>query len=418
MYKRLPKADLRLVNKYNKMKVLNVIREYGPISRAKVAEKANLSAPTVTRLVHELLKEKLIIDRGVGSPQNGVGRPPLILEFDGHNNFVIGVDLGTTNILGVLANLNAEVITEIKIPTYVQLDFKKIMERVRQVILDLIESSRIDKSRIQGIGMGVAGLIDREKEIVRFSPDFGWQDVSIRDELQDHIPYPIIFDNVTRVMAMGELCYGAGMEYRNFICINIGYGIGAGIVIDKKLFFGNKGMSGEFGHITLIKDGGPQCDCGNTGCLEALASGRGIALAARNRIKNGEKSILTDLVRGELQDITTELVAKAAKEGDPLARDVFLTAAEYIGIGVSALINLFNPQAIIIGGGVAQAGELLFEPVREVVRQRALSQAAEDVEIRPAHFGIRATVMGAVALVLHELLKPSFAMESVISSVS
>ncbi|MCX7018592.1 MAG: ROK family transcriptional regulator [bacterium] len=413
MFKTEPRANLQLVNKYNKIKVVNIIREFGPVSRAGISPKANISSPTVTRIVRDLIKEHLVIDLGLGPSADGGGRPPLLLDFNAKGNFVIGIDLGTTQTVGILSDLGGGVISEIKIPTNVQSGQKSVMEQTRKVILDLISNSSIDQSRtIRGIGIGVAGLIDRQQQMLRFSPDFGWHDVDVREEIEEGIPYPIVFDNVTRVMVMGELCYGAGRNYRNFICVNIGYGIGAGIVVDKHLLLGERGMAGEFGHITLVKNGGPQCDCGNSGCLEALSSGHGIARAARSRIEQGEKSILKDMVFGRYDNITAELVFKAAHEDDHLAKSVVQEAAEYIGIGISTLINVFNTQAIVIGGGVAGAGQMLFDIIKDTVKQRALPQSAEGVDILPSKFGTRATVMGAIALVLHEILKLNMAFDS------
>ena len=414
MHKNFPRAHVQLVNKFNKVKVLNAIREQGPISRSKVAGLTKISAPTASRIVNELISDQLVLELGVSpAVTSGGGRPPLMVEFNAKNNYVIGIDIGTTHTIGILANLDAEVVSEIKIPTNVQAGMAPIMEQTRKVILDLIRTSQIDRERlIRGIGIGVAGLIDRHRKILRFSPDFGWKEVQIIEELQTGIPYPIVFDNVTRVMAMGELCYGVGKNYHNFICINIGYGIGAGIVQDRKLILGTKGMAGEFGHITLVKQGGPKCNCGNTGCLESLASGNGIALSARNRMAKGESSILNDWTFSNPDKISAELVFRAAGEGDSLARKVFQEAAEYIGIGISSLINLFNPEAIVMGGGVSNAGEALFAPIRRTIQERALPQVAENVEILPAKFGDRATVIGAVALVLYEVLNLNSSIET------
>jgi predicted NBD/HSP70 family sugar kinase len=186
--------------------------------------------------------------------------------------------------------------------------------------------------------------------------------------------------------------------------VNVGYGIGAGIIINGQPLYGAKGMAGEFGHITLEKDSKIQCYCGNFGCLEALSSGNGIARAARLELEKGAKSILRDMCNDNLDNLTAEMVADAAKKGDALAWNVFHRAAEYLGIGISALINLFNPEAIVIGGGVTMAGDILFDTVRKTVKARALSKISHEVEILPATFGLKAAVMGAVSLILQKVL--------------
>jgi glucokinase-like ROK family protein len=252
--------------------------------------------------------------------------------------------------------------------------------------------------------MAVAGLINNKRNIVEFSPNFHWHDVDITGYLAQKTDIPVFFDNVTRVMALGELCYGVGRKYKNFICVNVGYGIGAGIIINGQPLLGTKGMSGEFGHITLEKDSRVQCYCGNCGCLEALASGSGIARAARSELESGAKSILFDMCNGVPDDVTAEMVAEAAKKGDVVAWNVFRRAAEYLGIGISALINLFNPEAVVIGGGVTEAGDILFDAVRNTVKARSLNRISKEVEILPATFGLKAAVMGAVSLIMQKVL--------------
>jgi N-acetylglucosamine repressor len=223
------------------------------------------------------------------------------------------------------------------------------MKRTAEVIAELIAQSSVANKRIYGIGMAVAGLINRKRNIVEFSPDFHWHNVDVVEFLSWIHPYPIIFDNVTRVMALGEMWYGLGKRFKNLICVNVGYGIGAGIIINGKPLYGPLGLAGEFGHITLEKDSPVQCDCGNFGCLEALASGNAIAKAAQNRLLEGGPSLILDLCGGDPSKVTAETVADAAKQGDTVAWNVFERAMEYLGIGIAGLVNLFSPEAVVIG---------------------------------------------------------------------
>lgn len=397
-----PKASAQYILKLNTKKVLKLIRDNPLISRAEIAKLSGLSAPTVSRIVDDLIRDGLVEEMGMGS-SNG-GRRPNLLRFCPNNNFIIGIDLGTTNIYGVLANLEAEIISEEKTPTRVEEGFYSIMDRTFEVIERLKARLGKKQAHLCGIGMAVAGLINKKRNIVEFSPNFHWHDVDIVEYLAQKTSIPIFFDNVTRVVALGELCYGVGRKYKNFICVNVGYGIGAGIIINGQPLLGTHGMAGEFGHITLEKDSKIQCYCGNFGCLEALSSGNGIARAARLELENGAKSILSDMCNGDLNNLTAEMVAEAAKKGDAVAWNVFHRAAEYLGIGISALINLFNPEAIVIGGGVTQAGDILFDTVRSTVKARALNKISREVEIVPATFGLKAAVMGAVSLILQKVL--------------
>jgi glucokinase-like ROK family protein len=395
-------ANAKYILKLNKRRVLKLIRDNLSISRAEISKLSGLSAPTVSRIVESLIKEGLVEEIGRGI-SNG-GRRPMLLKFCPDNNFIIGIDLGTTNIYGVLTNLEAEIISEEKIATRVEEGFYSVMDRTFEVIQRLERQLGKKQNRLCGIGLAVAGLINRKRNIVAFSPNFRWHDVDIMGYLGQKTEIPIFFDNVTRVMALGELCYGVGRKYKNFICVNVGYGIGAGIIINGQSLSGIKGMAGEFGHITLEKNSRIQCYCGNFGCLEALSSGNGIARAARMELEKGAKSILFDMCEGNLNNLTAEMVAEAARKGDVVAWSVFHRAAEYLGVGISALINLFNPEAIVIGGGVTQAGDILFDTVRSTVKARALNKISRDVEILPATFGPKAAVMGAISLILQKVL--------------
>ncbi|MDH4271460.1 MAG: ROK family transcriptional regulator [Candidatus Aminicenantes bacterium] len=395
-------GNAQFMGEINKVKITNLIRNSAGISRAELAKKSGLSAPTISRIVETLIRDGLAIEVGAGESQGG--RRPTLLKFSGANCFIIGIDLGTTNIHGVLTNLDANVVAEFKRPTLVEEGFSRIMDRTSDIINELQARLGDKKSKVCGIGMAIAGLINRERDIVEFSPDFHWHNVDVKAALSERNGIPVVFDNVTRVMALGESWYGAGRNYQNFIMINVGYGIGAGIIIQGSPLYGFKGLAGEFGHITLDKDSEVQCECGNFGCLEALASGNAIAKAARKELRSGAVSILSDACGEDLSRLTAEMVASAAKQGDSMAWTTFDKAAEYLGIGIAALINLFNPEAVFIGGGVAQAGDILFDRIRKTVNSRSLKKTAGDVAILPATFGLKSAVMGAISLILSRVV--------------
>jgi glucokinase-like ROK family protein len=400
-------GNAKLISELNKVKVTNLVRDNGGISRADLAKQSGLSAPTISRIIDGLIREGLVTEIGAGVSHGG--RKPTLLRFSGVDSFIIGIDLGTSNIYGVLTDLDANVIAEIKMPTQVEGGFDLVMERTSEVISELRGRLGKRKGRICGIGLAIAGLINRDREIVEFSPDFHWHDVDVRAALsRAHGDIPIIFDNVTRVMALGEIWYGAGRNYQDFVMINIGYGIGAGVIIRGTPLYGSLGMAGEFGHVTFEKDSEAQCECGNFGCLEALASGNAIAKAARKELEKGAESDLRGACGGDLSRLTAEMVAQSAKRGDAVAWKVFDRAAEYIGVGIAGLINLYNPEAVFIGGGVAQAGDILFDRVRKTVQARALNKISNAVSILPATFGLKSAVMGAVSLILSGVVNLNF----------
>jgi len=390
------------IYKQNKVRVIKLIRDHQAISRAGIAKKSGLSAPTVSRIVEDLIADGLVQEIGEGESHGG--RRPMMLEFSGKNNFIIGIDLGTTSIYGALSDFDAEIYAEIRIPTKAKEGFPEVMKRTSRVIDELMDRKNNLNGKIFGIGMAVAGLVNRKRNIVEFSPNFRWHCADVAGELAGNVGLPIFFDNVTRVMAFGEMCYGVGKSHKNFICINVGYGIGAGIVVEGIPLYGTSGMAGEFGHIILEKESRIACDCGNFGCLESLASGNAIAKAACRELESGARSILRDMCGGDFSQISAEMVADAAKQGDSLAWAVFNRAVEYLGVGIAGLINLFSPEVVVIGGGVAESGDILFDKVRKTVNARALKKIASGVDIRPATFGMKAAVMGAISLVLMDVI--------------
>jgi glucokinase-like ROK family protein len=399
-----PKADALFINKLNKIKVLGLIRETGPVSRADLVKRTGLSAPTVTRIVDGLIHdEKLVAEVGMGSSSGG--RPPLLVKFNSEQNYVIGIDLGATFTRGALSNLDGKFINEIKIPTRLESGFDAIMEDLSDLIHRLSKGNpKVRKQRVFGVGIAVAGLINRRKNLVEYSPDFDWYNVDIVKTLGKNIEYPVIFDNVTRLMALGGLSYGADQKLQNFICVNVGYGIGAGIIVDGKLLMGADGFAGEFGHITIETDSDIQCSCKKYGCLEALASGKAIALTARSRLARGQSSLLVEMCGGDINKVTAKMVADAVRKGDVLASNVFKRAMDYIGIGISSLINIFNPELVTIGGGVSLAGDIFFDNIRDSVDRNIMQPISRKVEILPVTFGENAALMGAFALILNRVL--------------
>ncbi len=397
------KLNATYINKLNKIKVLELIRKERSISRADIAKKTRLSAPTITRIVESLIRnEKLVIDLGLGTSEGG--RPPNLVSFAAQARFIIGVDIGRTNISAALADLDAKIVQEDMRPTDADEGYEQVIARVASIIEELISKSKVDRKNIMGVGLAVGGLMDKKRGIIEFSPDFQWRNVDPATTLAGAVGVPVMIDNVTRVAAIGELHYGIGERFRNFICINIGYGIGAGIIINGMPFYGSHGVSGEFGHIMVDKDDQRICNCGNRGCLEAIASGSGIARTVRERITGGAASVVATLCGGDTEQISTAMVVDAANQGDALSSAVLREAMEYLSIGVVNLITLFDPEAVILCGRVALAGNIVLDPIKVAVESRSINVNRKDIHIGVATYGTRAALMGSLALILNEVL--------------
>ena len=312
----------------------------------------------------------------------------------------IGIDVGGTNVKIALVDDNGKSIYSNSVPTYAKMGYEYTVNNIKQAIKDLMKETNTTPSDIEGIGFDFPGQVDCKTGVVKLAPNIpGWVNVPIAQMIEDEFHIPTRIDNDVRCAALGELKFGAGRGCENFICITVGTGIGSGIVINGKVVRGATNAAGELGHIKLQMNGGPICGCGDTGCLEAFASGPAIVAMAQEYIKGGKSTKFREMAAAEGGEITPYMVAKAAEEGDPVAKRIFEIVGEYIGIGLTSVINLLNPERVIIGGGVAESGELLLGPIRKTIKERAMVVAGNAVEIVPAQLGNSAGVIGASMLI-------------------
>lgn len=310
----------------------------------------------------------------------------------------IGIDVGGTNVKIALVDEQGKIIYSNSVPTYAKMGYEYTVNNIIQAIKDLMKETNTGSDSIEGIGFDFPGQIDYQNGIVKLAPNMpGWVNIPITKMIEDEFHIPTKIDNDVHCAALGEMKFGAGQDCKNFICITVGTGIGSGIVINGKLVRGASNAAGEIGHIKLQMEDGPICGCGDTGCFEAFASGPVIVAMAQDYIKGGKAAKFSEMAKDG--EITPYIVAKAAEAGDPIAKRIFEIIGYRIGMGLTSVINLLNPEKVIIGGGVAEAGDLLFEPIKRTVKQRAMKIAGEAVEIVPAELGNSAGVIGASMLI-------------------
>ncbi len=308
----------------------------------------------------------------------------------------IGIDVGGTNVKIALVSDKGKIIYSNSIPTRAEMGYEYTINSMKDAVRDLLKETKMKASDIEGMGFGFPGQIDCKKGVVRLAPNIpGWVNVPIASIMEKEFGIPTRVDNDVRTATLGELNYGAGVGCENLVCITVGTGIGSGLVVNGKLVRGANNAAGEIGHIKLNMQGGPLCGCGDRGCLEAYASGPSIVAMAEEYIRGGKSTKYRELAN---PDITPYIVAVAAKEGDPVARQIFRIMGEYIGMGLTSVVNLLNPEKIIIGGGVADAGDILLDPIRETIAKRAMTIQRE-VEVVPAQLGNTAGVIGASLLI-------------------
>jgi len=308
---------------------------------------------------------------------------------------VLAIDLGGTQIRAAIISNAGQVMAKERQLTLPGEGPQLVIKRILLTTDRLLSLGNIDSSQLDSISIAAAGAIDLDKGLVTSSPNLpGWHDVPLRDIVGEKYRVNTFLLNDANAAALGEQRFGAGRGVSNLIYLTVSTGIGGGIIIDGELYSGASGGAGEIGHM-VIDVNGPGCSCGNIGCLEMLASGTAVAKEAVRRINDGEKSSIAEIVEGQIENITAEKVGEAAQGGDSLASEIILEAATYLGIGMVNLVNIFNPEMIVVGGGMSKMGDLLLETARQVVRERAFSLSAQAVRIVPAQLGDNAGAIGA-----------------------
>ena len=315
--------------------------------------------------------------------------------------FIIGVDLGGTKIsAGALTEDGAHAHGMRSIATQPELGAEGVVDRIigliEGVVLDTMNETGASRKDFRGIGVGAPGPLDREKGIVVVAPNLGWRDFPLSDRITKRLHLPVNLDNDANCATVGEWWLGAARGGTNVVGMTIGTGIGGGLIINGELYHGSSDVAGEIGH-TTIDVNGRHCKCGNYGCLEAYASGPAIATRAREAlVREDTASLLPSMVDGQLDRITAEVVYDAAKRGDGLANEIVRDTARYLGAGIATLLNVINPDVVVVAGGVTRAGEALFGPLRTEARRRAFKPAVEATRIVPAELPGTAGVVGAV----------------------
>ncbi len=393
-----------LLKEINRLRAFEILKTERIVSRPGLAERTGLSRATVSALVDELLGAGVVEEVGLGDSTGG--RPPMLLRFNPRAAYALGARMADHVWSIVITDLDAQVVRRTE-----TLISGETPEAAVAALKDGVAS--LQKGFEQGkllpaIGLGTPGLVDVRSGVIETAVDVNWFKVPIRQMVEEATGLQAFVANRSRVGALAELWVMAEEGISDLIYISIGTGVAAGIVHDGALFLGTNSSAGELGHVTVLPDG-PRCPCGNRGCLQQLVSGPAIADAARARLRETPDSLLQELCRGYPEWITAETVFRAAEQGDALARALVADVARYLGIAVANLINLLNPQRIILGGSVGRVGQVLLDPLREEVQRRAMAYPRSAVEITPNDLGPDTGAIGAAVLVLQRASELFFA---------
>lgn len=387
MVTRLRSANRRLMREINQMLVLGAIRDQGPISRTDIADVTHLSAATISGITGDLIEQRLVEEREAGISTGG--RRPILLALNRQAGLVLGVKVTETTLVAALTDLGADIVSQAER----SLDGVRRPEAVADQLVALVDGLRscYPDRRIFGVGLGIAGVVDRSAGICRYSPFLRWRDVPLRDLLEERLDLPVVIENDVNTLALAEQWFGAGAGVSDFLVVTLGRGVGLGMVLNGELYRGGLGGGGEFGHLTADPTG-PRCECGKQGCLEALIS----------------TPALTQRLRAVLgSNVTFAAGVERARTGDPRASSVFTDAGRLLGTALATLVNLFNPPLIIVGGEGAEVLDLLLEPMRETLRDGCFDNFFANLQLVVEPWGDDAWARGGASLMLEELFRPS-----------
>jgi glucokinase-like ROK family protein len=401
--KRPKTGDQMLVRRLNTAVILDCLRLNAPLSRADISSRTGLNRSTVSSIVNKLIQGGLV--RETGFQKDKIGRPGLQLELSPDGACAIGVQLGVDFISVMLADFVAKPIWTKRIALDPALDQAGVIKLMGDLIQGGLRYARRRKSKPLGIGVGVPGLVNLREGKIALAPNLGWREVPLRELLVQRFDVPVFVENDANASALGEYYFGVARPVNDFIFLTADVGVGAGIILNGKLFRGNSGYAGEVGHMSFDPNG-ELCGCGRRGCWESLVSPRSAIKKIQATLqKNDDASVIRDLTCNRSDKITFDIVLQAAQAQDPLALTTLQDVARWLGLGIANLVNAFNPELIVLGGALARASEILSPIIEATVAENALRQPHESLKIAVSAYGAEACVIGAAAIVLDEILR-------------
>lgn len=381
-------GSLESLRELNRLRVVETLRERGTASRAEIARHTGLSRSTVSSLVADLQAHGLVVDHldGESLPSMPTGRPPTLLALDRSAGAVLGIDFGHDRIHAAVSDLSRTILAESVREQDVDNCAVEALDLAAVMVGDLLDEVGLVRGDVIGVGMALSGPIDHARGAVHETSILpGWAGLEVGAEMSRRIGgLPVHLDNDANLGALAEVTLGAGREARNALYVMISSGIGAGLIVDGRPYRGRRGMAGEIGHV-LVDELGPICRCGNRGCLETYASGP--ALVELLRSSRGGELTVAEMVR-------------LARDGDAGCQRAIGDAGRILGRVVAAVCNVFNPEMVVVGGDLGEAGDLLLDPMREAVDRYAIAPAAADARVVAGELGERAQVLGALALAI------------------
>jgi glucokinase-like ROK family protein len=396
-------GDQALVREMNLSTVLRYLHGDAPLSRSGLAGLTGLNKTTISSLVEELLGRGLV--REVGLDNSGGGRPARLLDLNPEAGGVVGVALGVDFVSVILTDFVGKSRWRRLQDTDPTDSREAMLSLTLRIVEEAISANDDHGLRLLGIGLATPGTVNVDEGLLIFSPNLQWHNVPYRDIFEDRLSLPVFVDNDANAAALAEHLFGVARQAQNFLSIFAGVGIGGGLFLNGELYRGVGGFAGEIGHTNfMVEHYRRPCRCGDRGCWETSVAQDSVVERARSRLVAGRQSLISHLMEAQNSPPTVPLVVQAADAGDGEAIEILAETGHLFGLGVANLVSIFNPEMVVIGGPLAVAGDYLLPAIREAVAGSTLPEIAEQVEVLLSAFGGDASLMGAVALVLDNIL--------------
>lgn len=391
-----------VVKAHNIKAILLALLNTEYLSRVHLAQLTGLSTTTITNLISELIEQGIVTEEGTEktSQPPTVGRPRTALRLVPDARFAIGIHIGIGSIRVSIADLRANLSEIHSLAHPLESSPEEVFQDVSKLVDHAIKASRLDIAQLVGVGIGASGLVDPSTGVNLIAPNLGWRNVPIQDICCAQLGLPICVDNNVRAMALGEAMFGGGRDIHTLAFVYARIGVGAGFIMDGNLYRGIGAGAGEIGHMTMIPEGGAPCRCGNNGCLETLVSEPVILKQAEEIARQNPQGVLAKrLVNGK--PFSIEQIFEAARDGDHDIQTIIDQKARYMGIALANLVNIFNPEAIVLGGIFSQGDDLFLPGIEATMQERSFADLGKRVQLHTASFGRNAGVVGAAALALN-----------------
>lgn len=397
--KQSSRININLMKDYNKQLVLRTIQKYGPISRVEIANRIDLSRPSVSEIVSILIDEQWIEEKAMERKVRG--RQPIPLDINKEKKVMFGLEIGAYRTSIIVSNLRAEILFEKQIEMDLQKDPNDMIVYLGQEIRLIAEEYSAQQIEVLGIGVGMHGLVDTQNGTNIFAPNLGWRNIEIKSILESETDLMVLIDNDCNSAALAEMWFGQGKEETNFISVIVDYGVGASIINNGSILRGNHHITGQIGHVTIEPDG-PLCSCGNYGCLETLTSETAILKMIKRQLKIGRKSQILN-IQSEIDDLSIEDFYEAVNQGDELCVQIAKEVGRNLGLGFAILINLFGPKFIVLGGSLTKISHILLPEIKTIIRLKVMGEDAKETPIVTSALGNDLYTIGAASLIVEEI---------------